>query len=159
MINKLIVSFFGLGYLPKVPGTWGSLGAAIIFFLIAMLGLTPSTLWTLFAILAVIVAALGIALGRWSCDFYKSKDPKPFVIDEVAGQWISFLFLPFTGVAGLFIMVTVQFFLFRISDIIKPAPARQAESLPYGWGIVTDDLMAGVYANLVGQIIFRLILA
>jgi phosphatidylglycerophosphatase A len=58
----------------------------------------------------------------------------------------------------LILILLIQFFLFRIYDIIKPTPARQAESLPHGWGIVTDDLLAGVYANLTGQIIIRFIL-
>jgi len=64
-------------------------------------------------------------------------------VDEVVGMWASLLFLPFTvGTAAL------GFVLFRILDVVKPYPARQLEDLPGGWGIMSDDLMAGVYANL-----------
>jgi phosphatidylglycerophosphatase A len=108
--------------------------------------------------LTVLAAAVGIGLGRWAVEFFHSEDPKPFVLDEVAGQWLALIAIPFHSTGGLFLAVTTQFFLFRFFDIVKPPPARQAESLPFGWGVVTDDLAAGVYANIVGQIIFRLLL-
>jgi len=161
MRKKLLVSFFGLGYLPIAPGTWGSFGAAVVFFAIAALVnnlQTHNVLWTAMVVLTIIASIIGIALGRWSCEFYGAKDPKPFVLDEVAGMWISVLFLPFAGRGDLLILAMVQFFLFRVFDVIKPPPARQSESLPHGWGIVTDDLIAGVYANVVGQVVFRYIL-
>jgi phosphatidylglycerophosphatase A len=72
------------------------------------------------------------------------KDPGLVVVDEVAGQWVSLLFLPFTlGTA------VAAFFLFRLMDVLKPWPARDLEHLPGGVGIVADDIMAGVYANLL----------
>jgi phosphatidylglycerophosphatase A len=71
------------------------------------------------------------------------EDPGIVVVDEVVGMWTSLLFLPFTvGTAAL------AFVLFRVLDVIKPYPARDLEALPGGWGIMSDDLMAGVYANL-----------
>jgi phosphatidylglycerophosphatase A len=70
-------------------------------------------------------------------------DPGIVVVDEVVGMWVSLLFLPFTaGTAAL------GFVLFRVMDVWKPYPARQLEDLPGGWGIMSDDLMAGLYANL-----------
>ncbi|MFA5863368.1 MAG: phosphatidylglycerophosphatase A [Phycisphaerae bacterium] len=160
MIKKLLVSFLGSGYLPAVPGTWGSLAAAVIYLLLAnsRLGKSHPTLWIVTAGLTVLATVIGIALGKWATRHYHSEDPKPFVLDEVAGMWLSLLVIPFDNRGALFLMVAVQFILFRLFDIIKPTPARQAEDLPFGWGIVIDDLVAGVYANICGQIIFCLIL-
>lgn len=77
------------------------------------------------------------------------KDPGIVVIDEIVGQWIALLFLPYslTSVIGAFI-------LFRLFDILKPYPIKKLEGIKTGWGIMIDDVMAGVYANLVMQGIF-----
>jgi phosphatidylglycerophosphatase A len=72
------------------------------------------------------------------------KDPGIVVIDEVVGMWVSLLLLPFTPGTAL-----AGFLLFRVMDVIKPWPARDLEHLPEGWGIMTDDVMAGLYANLL----------
>ena len=72
------------------------------------------------------------------------KDPGVVVVDEVVGQWVSLLFLPFTPAVA-----AAGFVLFRVLDVFKPWPARQLESLPDGWGIMSDDVMAGIYANLL----------
>jgi phosphatidylglycerophosphatase A len=72
------------------------------------------------------------------------KDPGVVVIDEIVGQWIALILIP------LCLWTTIgAFLLFRLTDIVKPYPARQLEALPGGWGIVADDLMAGLYANLL----------
>ena len=159
MVRKLLITFFGSGFLPIAPGTWGSLAAAVVFLPLAvLLGQDHSTLWTLTAGLTILASAIGIGLGRWAVEYFHSEDPKPFVLDEVAGQWLALIAIPFASTGGLFLVVVVQFFLFRFFDILKPTPARQAESLPFGWGIVTDDLVAGLYANITGQILFRVLL-
>ena len=72
------------------------------------------------------------------------KDPGVVVVDEVVGQWVTLLFLPFTPAVAV-----AGFLLFRVLDVFKPWPARQLESLPDGWGIMSDDVMAGIYANLL----------
>ena len=72
------------------------------------------------------------------------EDPGVVVVDEVVGQWVTLLFLPFTPAVA-----ACGFVLFRILDVFKPWPARQFESLPGGWGIMSDDLMAGIYGNLL----------
>jgi phosphatidylglycerophosphatase A len=86
MIKKLLVSFLGSGYLPLVPGTWGSLVASIIYLLLAnsRLGNSHPTLWLVTAGLTVLATVIGIALGKWAVGYYESDDPKPFVLDEVA---------------------------------------------------------------------------
>jgi phosphatidylglycerophosphatase A len=79
------------------------------------------------------------------------KDPSPVVIDEAAGLFVTLLYLP----AGP-LTVALGFVLFRVMDIVKPPPARAAEGLPGGWGIVVDDLIAGAYANLALRILVAL---
>jgi phosphatidylglycerophosphatase A len=82
------------------------------------------------------------------------KDPREVVTDEVAGQAITFIILSFSidaiqSVSRLFIVTAAGFALFRLFDIIKPWPVKQLEKLPAGWGILADDLMAGVYAGIL----------
>jgi phosphatidylglycerophosphatase A len=75
------------------------------------------------------------------------KDPGIVVVDEVVGQWVSLLLLPLTPVT-----VALGFLLFRLLDVVKPWPARDFERLPGGWGIMADDVMAGIYANLLVRV-------
>jgi phosphatidylglycerophosphatase A len=160
-MKKLLITFFGLGYLPLVPGTWGSLGGLIVFYPLAWyLGYTGGLLGVLFA-LCVLAGIIGISLGHWANEAFGKKDPGQFVLDEVVGMWFSLMLIPFAGLMGLkglLFVGLVQFVLFRIFDILKPTPARQLENLPGGWGIMMDDVMAGIYANLFGQLIFRFLL-
>lgn len=160
-LRKLLVTCFGLGVLPGPTGTYGSFGAAAVFVLIAYLLGPPGTivLWSITAAMVVAAMAIGVSLGRWANTFYEKEDPSAFVLDEAAGMWLSLIAVPFTDIRGMCWVVAVQFVLFRIADIIKPAPARRSERLPDGWGIMTDDIIAAVYANIAGQIIFRIILA
>lgn len=111
----------------------------------------------LLAVAGACVAA--VAWGRWAIERFARKDPKPFVLDEFAGQCLALLALPplaDDSGAGLASVLVGQFLLFRFFDILKPPPARQLERLPEGWGILCDDLMAGVYANVLGQVLWRL---
>lgn len=146
-IILFLASGFGSGYLPIAPGTWGSLVGVLLYWPLSRLATWPLVVTVLtLAILSCWIA--GLAEG-----FLKAKDPGIIVIDEVAGIFFSLVLLPFTwkiAVAG--------FFLFRLFDIWKPFPARTIQDkLPGGWGVVGDDLMAGVYANLVLQIAIRTI--
>ena len=75
------------------------------------------------------------------------KDPGIVVVDEVVGQWVSLLLLPLTPVT-----MVCGFLLFRLLDVVKPWPARDFERLPDGWGIMADDVMAGIYANLLVRV-------
>ncbi len=155
-MRKLIVTFFGCGYLPIAPGSWGSLAAAGIFVL--MVYLVPgngAAVDFLLAALTMLATAGGLALGRWAIQAFANKDPRPFVLDEAAGMWLALLALPYEGLKTAAIVAAVQFLLFRIADIVKIPPAKQLERLADGWGIVADDLAAGIWANIFGQIIFR----
>jgi phosphatidylglycerophosphatase A len=94
--------------------------------------------------ITVIVFFASVAASTRLARSLGKKDPGVVVVDEVVGQWISLLFLPFTPAVAV-----AGFVLFRVLDVFKPWPARQLESLPDGWGIMSDDVMAGIYANLL----------
>jgi phosphatidylglycerophosphatase A len=172
----------GLGYIPKAPGTFGSLAgialAAIPFWVffatVSILGgVGFREGFDPFLCMQVLLAALTAAFGVWSASaaavFWRQKDPQRVVIDEVSGQHLALLLgcgLPLlNGAAGnawgmsVGGMITLHsalnwkylllgFILFRVFDIWKPFPARQAESLPGGWGIMADDWVAGIYAAI-----------
>ena len=152
-MRKLLVSAGGLGYLPIAPGTWGSLAGLIIFILV---GLSGSLLFTSVVVLAALIlfSVLNVVLGPWANSHYQCKDPSPVVIDEVAGYLVAVLLLPIDG-ANLYYSAACAFFVFRIFDILKPPPARGLERLPAGWGILADDLAAGLYSNLLCQCLMR----
>lgn len=137
-LATLLATGFGSGYSPIAPGTAGSLVGLILFWPLARLsgGL----------LLASIVGVF--LVGTWSADHVARrsgrKDPGLVVIDEIVGIWVSLLFLPLTTTTAV-----LGFLAFRVMDIVKPYPARQLEGLPGGLGIMADDVMAGVYANLL----------
>ena len=138
---QLVATAFGAGYAPVVPGTAGSAVGVLTFLALHRLSPPLQVLVTLLAF------GLGVVAATHTATRVGKKDPGIVVIDEVVGQWTSLLFLPFTP-AILF----VGFVLFRIMDIVKPWPADALEALPVGLGIMADDLMAGIYANLLVRI-------
>jgi phosphatidylglycerophosphatase A len=157
------VTVFGSGFMPLAPGTWGSLVAVVAFAVVwslAMAGGVPRALVEVTLVAGVLLSSwLAVRWGGWAIARFGSSDPHPFVLDEFAGQWLALLVLPVGYHAGAWAVACtagLAFLLFRALDVIKPPPARQAERLPAGWGILTDDLVAGLYANLVGQVLWRL---
>ncbi len=155
------VSALGSGLLPGPTGTWGSLVAVVLFAGLWRLTVATSRVLHELLLLAALAAACvaAVRLGPWAIARYRRPDPKQFTLDEVSGQWLALLALPVGADAGLTSLLTVlagQFVLFRMFDVLKPAPARALERLPGGWGILADDLAAGLYANLTGQILWRL---
>lgn len=164
MIRKWAMTGMGLGYAPVASGTFGSAGAVLVALLVWAIGsaagfdgLTYDAVWLGLTLLA----GMGcVRWGPWAIEYFAARsrkpgDPGPVVIDELAGQWISLVALPMGSFRHALAVLAVQFFLFRLFDVVKPPPARQLERLPAGWGILFDDLAAGLYANLVGQIVFR----
>jgi len=154
------VATCGVGLIPLAPGTWGSLvgvGIYMAWHFVAelMFGYDAAYGWhqspepfrMLFtAVLLLVIAALCFA-GTWAATqtetLLRRKDPGAVVIDEVVGQLITFLFVPFN--AGAWVIVT-GFVAFRVFDIWKPYPIRRLESLEAGLGIMADDVLAGIYA-------------
>lgn len=138
-INIIISSFFYLGYSPIAPGTAGTLGAIPLFYLMV------SYLTELqYSIVLLLITAVAIAVSFEAEKIYNREDPGEVVIDEVVGFIITMAFI-----APTIINVVLGFFLFRAFDIIKPFPCRRLESLRGGYGIVMDDVAAGVWANVV----------
>ncbi len=130
-----------VGYLPVAPGTGGSL-VAFIFCLL----LEPGT--PLLLLLAVVIFITGVRAATIAEDSLKEKDSRKIVIDEVAGYMVSVLIIPPT-----LLNLTVAFFIFRLFDILKPPPIRYFEQrISGGLGVMFDDVLAGVYTNLVLQV-------
>ena len=140
----LAISTFGVGYLPLAPGTWGSLVAVGIFLGFAQV-FKGNALIGVVLVSIVVVTFAGIWAASRTEALDNRKDPSKVVVDEVAGQLISLF--PLTLVAGWpIVAVIVSFILFRFFDIVKPYPARRLEALKGGFGVMCDDLIAGVYA-------------
>jgi phosphatidylglycerophosphatase A len=144
----LVATWFGCGYAPVAPGTAGSLGGLLIAIALAYAGFGRLTLLAF----AVILLAPGIWSASVVAKETNSTDPQIVVVDEVIGQWIT---LAGTAVYNWKSWLAA-FVLFRLLDMWKPAPARQLENLPGGWGIVADDVMAGVYGALAIFVLDRL---
>jgi phosphatidylglycerophosphatase A len=159
--RRWFVTLGGSGMSPVAPGTLGSLAAvlilgAIFFGTRAACGPLAPTLWNLILVAGILIyGALCVALGKWATEYYGRKDPGACVLDEGAGICLTALFVPIaTGWRELWALLAV-FVFFRIFDIVKLAPAKQLEKLPYGWGILLDDLAAAVYANILCQVVVR----
>jgi phosphatidylglycerophosphatase A len=142
-------TFFGAGLGKPGPGTWGSVAALLLWLLLAHFApLTSLQLALITAVAAFLVTAIGIPAGTIVARETGKEDPQHVVIDEVAGQWIALIACPVDWWHPLLALV-----LFRAFDIVKPWPARQLENLHGGWGIMLDDVAAGLYALLGMQII------
>jgi phosphatidylglycerophosphatase A len=139
--TKIIGTFFFTGYSPVAPGTAGSIAALIPLFIFSGIGY-----WGLTVLIAV-----GLGAGVYASSRFErllGDDPQIIVIDEAVGMWVTLLFVPLTPawlIAGLV--------LFRLFDILKPFPIRKLEKYPNGWGVMLDDVGAGIYAGLILLII------
>jgi phosphatidylglycerophosphatase A len=140
-ILKNIATMGFVGYLPVAPGTWGSLVAAIFAAF-----LNPSL--TVQAVLIVIGFVIGTISSTVAERVIGETDSGHIVVDEFIGFFVSVVYLPQT-----YGYLIAAFFLFRFFDILKPFPIRQAErALKGGFGIMTDDVLAGIYTNAILQI-------
>ena len=126
------------GYFPIAPGTVGSAVGVLVYLLVW---------WTGSPVVEVALIALTFAAGTWAAThaerFFGGIDPGPVVIDEVLGMLVTLAFIP-VGWSG----ILAGFVLFRVFDVIKPYPANRLEKFHGGFGIMADDAMAGIYANL-----------
>ncbi len=134
-INFLISTFFGIGKMPFAPGTWASFAAAPCFWFLV------DKPMVLVGVLVVIYFGGVYFTGQYEKQIGE-KDPSSAVIDEVLGVGVAMV-----GIPQQMPFVIMAVILFRLFDIWKPYPIRRLEKLPNGWGIMTDDLLAGVYAN------------
>jgi len=144
-----VATFFGAGYGKPGPGTWGSVAALLLWAAFAW-GIHPAPQSLLLALLAGIAITLlfGIPAATIVARESGRHDPQFVVIDEVAGQWIALI-----GSHASWRHALIALVLFRLFDITKPFPVRQLEKLPEGWGIVLDDVGAGLYALGVASLL------
>lgn len=163
-----LITTFGLGHLRPASGTWGSLPPVLLATIILGAGhgaeFSPhATLWWVYH---VVLAAIAIVFS-WACVHdggaaearFGKKDPGQVVADETAGQCLPLMCIPASAVTGwgpMLMTLALAFVSFRVMDIIKPWPARGLQKVPGGWGILIDDLFAGVYAAIVVQVVTRL---
>jgi len=144
-----VATFFGAGLGKPGPGTWGSVAALLLWALFAWaVHPGPTTLLISLIVGIVLSIVLGVPAATIAARESGRHDPGFVVIDEVAGQWIALLGSPADWRHGLIALV-----LFRLFDITKPFPVRRLERLPEGWGIVFDDVAAGLYAWGVAAIL------
>lgn len=141
---KFITTFFGIGYIGKGAGTVAALCVCLLLYLSAAFNLYSDTLLLLASLVIFILGTFGAGKVEKSW----GKDSKHVVIDEVLGMAVSMLFLPIN-----LICLTIGFVLFRFFDIVKPLYIRKLENLRGGWGVMMDDLVAGLYSNILLQII------
>ena len=148
-----IATVFGVGHLRPGPGSWGSAAAVVLWAAIAY-PLAPSWRTPVAVALALLATLAGIPAATQVVRATGVKDPQFVVIDEVAGQLIALIAVPFSWK-----IFFAGFILFRGFDIIKPPPIRQLESLPEGTGIMLDDVVAGIFALVVMHLLlhFRLL--
>jgi phosphatidylglycerophosphatase A len=136
----LVATFFGIGRLRPGPGTWAS-AATVLLWAALCFALMPALRTPIAIALALLVVLIGIPAATKVARGSGIKDPQFVVIDEVAGQLVALIAVPFAWKSFL-----AAFILFRVFDIVKPPPVRQLEALPDGTGIVLDDVAAGLYA-------------
>jgi phosphatidylglycerophosphatase A len=146
LVYYIIATGFGLGYSPIAPGTAGSILAVLVAFFL----FRGSTTYLFISIILILV--IGIIASSYVEKDRKSKDPSLVVIDEVAGMWISLLFVPHLWWAFL-----IAFGLFRLFDVVKPFPANKIQNWDGGLGIVLDDVIAGIYALISTHLILMFI--
>jgi len=147
--STVLATFFGIGLIPFAPGTFGTLAAFGIYLIL------PEALYLgffryLFPIVLLFLAVPSAKLCH-KAEQVLGEDAGSIVLDEVLGYFVATLFLPYSWIIGLY-----AFILFRVFDISKPFPIWRSQRIGKGWGVVIDDLLAGVYANVLLQILIRI---
>jgi phosphatidylglycerophosphatase A len=166
----LTLATWGVGYAPLAPGTFGSAVGVAIYLLVCAAtnpliasamarGWNPEMLVSLRLTFMLVLATILTTVGVWAATRTEKllgrKDPGIVVVDEVAGQFITFLFVP---VNAAWWMIAIGFVLFRLFDIWKPYPIRRLEMLESGLGIMADDVLAGVYAAILMSLLVSIYL-
>jgi phosphatidylglycerophosphatase A len=147
-LNKIIIkalsTFFYIGYLPFIPGTFGSIAGVFLFYF-----LRDNIQVYMLSVIFLIV--LGFSIAGRAERLFNRKDASCIVIDEVSGMLLSLIFIPYD-----IKLIIIGFFLFRLLDTLKPYPAGALEELKGSIGIMGDDIVAGLYTNIILQAVLRL---
>ena len=130
---RFVATFFSLGKLPFAPGSWGSLGALLLWLLLPIS-------FSIHLSVIVFLFVLGVYSSNKMAKYLNDHDPSEVVIDEAVGMGISLFMLPHSF--GLYLLA---FVLFRIFDVLKPSFIYRVQDLPGGWGIMLDDVLAGLF--------------
>ncbi len=142
-LSRAIATSFGVGLFPLIPGTAAS-AVAVLAYKLVLHGLG----WPVYVLLVLVLFLAGTAAAKVTAAELAHPDPGRIVVDEVCGQLVASAFLP-----GTWIAAGAAFALFRFFDIIKPWPIRKLEKLPGGWGIMADDIAAGLAAAACARLI------
>ena len=145
LFHKITSTSLGIGYIGKGAGTVAAVATCLVWYFC----LSAGSNFLIPAVITVLISALGI----WSANIVEAqwgKDHQRVVIDEVAGMCIALLWIPVTP-----LHVVIALLLFRFFDIVKPLYIKRLENWPGGWGVMFDDILAGVYANIVLQIFLK----
>jgi phosphatidylglycerophosphatase A len=166
---SLAVTTFGVGYIPLAPGTWGSVAGVLIYLGLRRVEtdslnyfssrgaeqMQAATAWihAANAILFLLFCLLGIWAASRATKLFRQKDPPQAVVDEVIGQLLVFLFVPF-DISWKYVLA--GFVLFRVFDIWKPYPIDSLQNLPAGIGVCADDILAGVYGGVILSLFYAI---
>lgn len=151
LLVEIISSFFYVGFIKKASGTFGSLFALIF---LAIPGFYNTYVLFIFVMVSFI---LGIITSQIMMQKY-GDDPSVVIIDEVSGLWIAFFLMSIFGIELNFINAIMTFFFFRVFDIIKILPAKYFDNIKNGYGIMMDDIIAGIYSGILVILIEKIIL-
>ena len=160
--KRWIATCFGLGWLPVAPGSWGSLPPALAFGLLMYAGVPAAALVAMMAMMLAAGCVACILCAPASIAAKGDDDPGEVVMDEFAAQALTFLALPLLAARSLcgwesLVVASLGFLAFRVIDITKPWPIRELERLPAGWGILADDLAAGVCSAILVYIALKVL--
>ncbi len=139
LLSKIISSFFGAGYFPVAPGTLTSL-VVILAYKFYLFRLS----WSLYLLILFLLFFIGVYASTKVESESRKKDPRKIVIDEACGQ-----LLVLFRMGDAWFPILIGFLLFRIFDIAKPYPIKKVETLPSGWGIMMDDIVAAIFAGVI----------
>ena len=146
-VYKIIATFFGIGFIGKGSGTVASIALCLVLYFILQQQLFTQTGLLIFT---VVVFIAGVFVST-KVESIWGKDSKMVVIDEVLGMAVSLLFMPVN-----IITILIGLVVFRLFDIFKPLYIKRTENLKAGWGVMVDDLIAGIYTNIVLQLFIYL---
>jgi len=160
-MTRIIIYLFGTmffsGRSPVASGTAGSFVAILLYM--AGVYFLPSQIFPIIQVVVIVVFIIaGIPAATYIANSEGKEDPGCIVVDEAIGQWITMLFMPPALIMAHISIPIAGFLLFRLFDIVKVFPANRAEKLPGGLGIVLDDVIAGLYACLVLNLIVKLVI-
>jgi phosphatidylglycerophosphatase A len=148
-IKRLFTSCYGLGFAPVASGTFGSIPPVVIFMALSIFEVNWLITAAIMFILAVDFSFFTVMFSKPVIDEQADHDPSEIVSDEVAGQSLTLLMISPIMITQPCWVSVLAFFFFRLFDVLKPFPCKRLEKLPLGWGILMDDIAAGIYAGAV----------